>query len=347
MNGFMLHVGADTTNLGVVGPIFPDGQFEFIPIDNSFGFEAKTYKDFPARNSAYGKTLLDFLPSKFANTPVHFDPDFYNYTYGQPVAKYPRSQVLDKLKEDALVFFVASLAPYDPFVYQKRDSLLKSFQCGKKDKYVVGFFTVKALVNVFVLKSTEKLAGALLNIGLCEDGVSSLDLKDFKQEVEILEQCGYVIRDGDIYRTTDEANEFSNSLESAFKIISDMEDDNDSTEQNLETGLFKLKNISGTATDEIIKTSHHYRRLKSLDWDYFKLIVGDPQCSCLLTKAIPLTKGFERFSFSLNDLGQALLKRNRDTLRGFRWIDENETKRLSREIVRINPETRDKLSHFL
>jgi hypothetical protein len=159
MKGLLLHVAADTTNLGVVGPIFEDQSFEYIPINNVYGEEKRTYRDFMASNQRYGRTLADFLPTDVASLPVHYDPDFDNYLYGQPLDKDPRSRVLRNLEHGDVLFFVASLAPYDSYVYARRDELLRSYQVGRRNKYVIGFFTVDGVAEVEAFKSSPRLAG--------------------------------------------------------------------------------------------------------------------------------------------------------------------------------------------
>ena len=134
MRGFLLHTAADTTNLGIVGPIFPDlkGNFEFIPIYNSYGNgETKTYEQIPARNKNYGNYLSDFVPQNFSKREVHFDPEFESFTYAQPIDDYPRSKVLESLREGDIVFFVFSLAPYDSTVYAHKE-LIKSSERKKR-----------------------------------------------------------------------------------------------------------------------------------------------------------------------------------------------------------------------
>lgn len=341
MRGFLLHTAADTTNLGVVGPVFPDGTFEYIPIYDTYGTETSSYKDCPARNSQYGRNLADFIPTHFRDLPVHFDPDYDNYTYGQPAAEYPRSRVLEKLREGDFVFFVSSLAPYNSEAYRDKDALLRKFQRGKKDKYVTGFFTVRGAAKVYVLRSTPELALPLLNLAFHE-GNAHLDMATLEKSFERLEMYGYVVKEGDNYRLTEQGSASSRSGKDIVQLISDSwSDDQNVQEQLLEKGLLDIAVLSGNVTEDVAKTSHHYRRLKSLDWDCFILIVGDPKHSALLPHAVRLTEGFEAYSFRLNDLGQAILKRISDTLRGFRWIDEDAVKVLAREICRLDNELAD------
>lgn len=348
MKGFLLHTAADTTNLGVVGPIFPDGSFEFIPIDNVYGIKTHSYKDFPARNDRYGRTLADFIPSCFSNQSAHFDPDFENYTYGQPVAEYPRSKVLEKIEKGDIVFFVCSLAPYDSRIYKDRDVLLQNFQRGKKNKYVIGFFTVKGVARVFVLKSAPRLTLALQNISAQEDGEVALDMRDLEKDLEVLREYGYLAKERGEYKLTKQGNESSRSGQDVADWIYYLWPEGIKEQQHfLENGTIDIGLISGDVTEEIVKTSHHYKKLKDLDWDAFVLVVGDPKRSALTTHAIKLTEGFETFGFALNELGQSILRRKSDTLRGFRWIDEKSVGVLAKEIYKVNTELADKLKHLL
>jgi hypothetical protein len=348
MKGFLLHTAADTTNLGVVGPIFSDGSFEFIPIDNVYGIKTRSYKDFAARNNQYGRTLADFIPSYLSNRSVHFDPDFENYTYGQPVAEYPRSKVLEKIEEGDVVFFISSLAPYDSQIYKERDTSLQNFQRGKKNKYVIGFFTVKGVARVFVFKSKPRLTLALQNVLAQEEGEAPLDMIDLEKDLEVLREYGYLAKERGEYKLTKQDSESSRSGQDVADWIYYLWPEEIEEQQSfLENGIMDIELISGDVTEDIVKTSHHYKRLKDLDWDAFVLIVGDPKRSAIITHAIKLTEGFETFSFALNELGQSILGRKSDTLRGFRWIDEKSVGLLAKEIHKVNTELADKLKHLL
>jgi hypothetical protein len=54
MKGLLVHAAADTSNLGVVGPIFDNLRFEFIPLESSPDFARRTYSSIPAKNKKYG-----------------------------------------------------------------------------------------------------------------------------------------------------------------------------------------------------------------------------------------------------------------------------------------------------
>jgi hypothetical protein len=201
-------VAANTTNPEVVGPIFEDLSFEYIPIYDEHGEEKKTYRDFRARNQRYGQTLADFLPTDVANLLVHYDPDFDNFLYGQPSDKDPRSLVLRKLERGDLLFFVASLAPYDPHVYAKRDELLRSYQVGRRNKYVIGFFTVDGVARVEVFPRDQQSQMRLLEEGKIEvhnisGAVSVEDVKlsnNYKRLKSLGQDC-FVLVKGDPNRS--------------------------------------------------------------------------------------------------------------------------------------------------
>jgi hypothetical protein len=76
----LLRVGIDSGSGGIDGPIFADGTFEFVPIPDSMGLDARTY----------GNPLCNFSPpSRRAATrsrSMHVDPEFASFTYGDPTA---------------------------------------------------------------------------------------------------------------------------------------------------------------------------------------------------------------------------------------------------------------------
>jgi hypothetical protein len=339
MKGLLLHVAADTTNLGVVGPIFEDQSFEYIPVNNVYGEEKRTYRDFMASNQQYGRTLADFLPTDVASLPVHYDPDFDNYLYGQDWSGHPRSLTLRKLERGDVLFFVASLAPYDPYVYARRDELLRSYQAGRRNKYVIGFFTVDGVAEVEAFKSSPRLALALLNVSYMQEaGEAPLDMTSLKEELEWLMGQGFVVREEGDYKLTRQGEKVVSYLDEVWP------EDEQSKMRLLGEGKIDIYNLSGAVSIEDVKLSHHYKRLRPLDLDYFIVIKGDPNRSALLKRAVRLTERYKDNSFVLNELGRAILHRPSDSLRGARWIDEGAVMLLFKEIERLNPELVNKLT---
>jgi len=348
MKGLLVHVGADTSNLGVVGPVFQDASFEFLPVDNSYGIEKRTYSDFAARNIRFGQKLGDYLPSDKANAPVHFDPDFDNCTYGQHGGAYPRVQTLRKLAEGDALFFFASLASYDSSVYEHKDTLLRNYQLGKKNKYVIGVFTVQGVADVWILKTTLPLAFALLNVMfLEEEGKAPLEMRDYKEELEILKEYGFITKDGGSYRLTRHEEGGARSGQEIAQVISDLWPEDEASQRTLlEKGLMSFNVLSGNVTEDDVRLNHHYQRLRPLDFDYFVIIKGDPNRSCILTHAIRLTDRFEGFGFRLNKLGQSIIRKASDSMRGARWINEDAVSILVNEITETNDLVGSKLQHL-
>ena len=274
-SGLLLHVAADTTNLGIVGPIFQDMSFEFLPIPSDL--EKLSYKHYPARNLQYGRNLADFIPSDRAGDPVHCDPEFQRFTYGQPIfyegehftGEIVRTQTLKKLRKGNVLFFFASLAFYNADIYKLKDFSLRSYQVGRKNKYVIGCFTIEGVAEVYVERAREQSQDTI-NIEL----------------------------------------------------------------------------LSGKVEKEDVRANAHYQRLETEDANSFLLIKGDESRSFLLTHAVRLTDHFEKTAFKLNELGQSILRKTTDVMRGARWIDKDSTKLLIEKIAESNPEIRSNIPNM-
>lgn len=101
-----INVGANTNAPGFRGPIYPDGQFEFLPIPEPEPVTqpVPTYADLP---------ITYRIPDRVRDTPVHFDPEFAGfgpgdrYTYGDPHGVKARP-LLD-LEAGDRVYFYATL----------------------------------------------------------------------------------------------------------------------------------------------------------------------------------------------------------------------------------------------
>lgn len=104
MNVVLLRVGIDTGSGGIHGPLFQDGSFEYIPIPDDYGKSENTYGNTLGRS---GKKLIDFFPPnwqrKMADRPIHFDPEFVTFTYGDPTRLKSGLRYLQS--GDMLVFY--------------------------------------------------------------------------------------------------------------------------------------------------------------------------------------------------------------------------------------------------
>lgn len=243
MKGLLIHVGLDT-GYKLVAPIFQDSRFEYVPIPEDVKtFEKTFYSNIPSRVKEYGNDLSVYVHRDFVNSNVHHDPEFLTFTYGEPYPKCPinRGYALKRLVEGDIIFFVSSLSKYESGA-----SFVK-FQRGKKNKYVIGYFSVISVADV------ER-------------------------------------KDDDL----------------------------------------TINNIVGTTSEESIMNNAHYKRSVP---NRSVIVRGEPSSCCLLEYAVPLTSRFESNSFILTELGKALLGREKDNFRGFRWLDECKTKMLLKKLL--------------
>jgi hypothetical protein len=110
MQVVLLRVGIDTGAGGIHGPLFSDGSFEYIPIPDRFlgrGVDSRTYGNSNGRN---GEKLIQYFPrllhGRLRDQPLHFDPEFGTFTYGDPT---PPKASLRRLTEGSLLVFYAGL----------------------------------------------------------------------------------------------------------------------------------------------------------------------------------------------------------------------------------------------
>lgn len=124
----LLRVGADTgaASGGVLGPLFGDGSFEYLPIPDSGGSDERTYGRLIGRK---GKPLVEYFPAArrpvMMSTPVHVDPEFDGFTYGDPTRL--KTNLASLCSGDLLVFYAG----------------LRSFDHVTPDRlYIIGYFEV-------------------------------------------------------------------------------------------------------------------------------------------------------------------------------------------------------------
>ncbi len=100
----MLRIGIDTGSGGMHGPLFQDGSFEYIPIPDGFGIDARTYGNTTGRN---GRKLVEYFPKsrqvKVQDQSIHVDPEFSTFTYGDPTS--PKAGLRWLEKGDMLIFY--------------------------------------------------------------------------------------------------------------------------------------------------------------------------------------------------------------------------------------------------
>ncbi len=128
----LLRVGIDSGCGGTLGPIFPDGTFEYVPIPESpqcVSARSLYFRDLPAR---HGGRLAQYVPTRYREAAAHYDPEFQTFTYGDPT-RNKRAQLLRLNNGDLLVFY-AGLRP----VGSQAASRL----------YIIGYFTVASVESI-------------------------------------------------------------------------------------------------------------------------------------------------------------------------------------------------------
>ena len=129
MQVVLLRVGVDMGSGGIHGPLFKDSSFELIPIPDGFqktGVSIQTYGNTAGR---HGRKLIQYFPEPLHNsrhhTPIHLDPDFETFTYGDPVVLKSRLRKLEK--GDLLVFY----AGLEGWGFESEPAL-----------YIIGYFEI-------------------------------------------------------------------------------------------------------------------------------------------------------------------------------------------------------------
>lgn len=123
----LLRVGIDSGCGGMQGPLFRDGSFEFIPIPDDRMLDNRTYGNTLGRS---GRPFAEFFPGRrqqrMANQPMHVDPEFETFTYGDPT---PPKKGLRHLRKGDLLIFYAGLEGFD---FESPPAL-----------YLIGYFEVE------------------------------------------------------------------------------------------------------------------------------------------------------------------------------------------------------------
>lgn len=112
MKVVLLRVGVDKICGGTYSPIFKDGTFEFIPIPEYFyrshSFDAQKVKTYATEKGKFGKAFIDYFKEgkdkkDHQDCPIHHDPDFVTYTYGD--GNSTKQTLVNLEKGDYIVFY--------------------------------------------------------------------------------------------------------------------------------------------------------------------------------------------------------------------------------------------------
>jgi hypothetical protein len=117
---FIINVGANTASRWQ-SPLLADGRFEFMPIREERPLHSSNFLTLADLRPFYTpeRPLMDLFPQMSASgqIPVHNDPEFATFTYGDNV-RHKRS--LLELQVGDFLFFLARLVPYDGRFHPKQ-----------------------------------------------------------------------------------------------------------------------------------------------------------------------------------------------------------------------------------
>lgn len=129
MQVVLLRVGIDTGSGGILGPLFNDGSFEYLPIPDNFGRQGVDSRTYGKMRGRHGGRLIDYFPEgrrdSVRDQSIHFDPEFLTFTYGDPTS--PKAS-LRRLSRGSLLVFYAGLRGC-------------GFDC-RSALYIIGYFQV-------------------------------------------------------------------------------------------------------------------------------------------------------------------------------------------------------------
>lgn len=144
MQAAFLHVGVNVSNTTpkMRAPIFWNGTFKFIPFIDKSCAMCPTYRHLG---------LAEFVPSRYADSKVHYDPEFETFTYGD--YSNIRTHFLRQLKIGDYLFFLASLQ-----YHSTPDKKRKNWICPEWAFYIIGYFEIEDVYHDFELVNPEKLS---------------------------------------------------------------------------------------------------------------------------------------------------------------------------------------------
>lgn len=144
---FLANVGINASHR-FTSPVFPDRSFEFIPIPEDRvlpGPYAVRYQDLKSYKKP-GYNLKDYIPRRLWDWPVHNDPEFDTFTYGDNCETSPRAAGLKRLESGDYLFFIARLKERE---YPGPGDLSQANSTGRYGFYLVGYLEIEeTVVNV-------------------------------------------------------------------------------------------------------------------------------------------------------------------------------------------------------
>jgi hypothetical protein len=134
----------------MLGPLFSDNSFEFIPIPDGWHADDRTYANTIGR---HGQPFAEYFPAslraRMRQQSMHVDPEFSTYTYGDPTR--PKARLRELQSGDLLVFYAG----------------LRGYDCARPPAlYIVGYFevAVAGLATQFSQETLAALFGANFHV---------------------------------------------------------------------------------------------------------------------------------------------------------------------------------------
>ena len=144
---YLANVGANASHR-FAGPVFPDGEFELLPIPedhNLPGDHAVRYRDL--RSFYHPDTdLLRYVPERLWDRPAHYDPEFDTFTYGDNCSPSPRAAGLRRVEPGDFLFFLARLERWNG-----------DGPTGTHGFYLVGFLHVEEILREVAARPGDDL----------------------------------------------------------------------------------------------------------------------------------------------------------------------------------------------
>ena len=106
---FLVNVGANAAH-PYASPLFDDGTFELLPIldPDARGPHLVYFRDLRSYYHPH-QDLLQYVPQRLRDTPVHHDPEFETFTYGDNCDTSPRAAGLRRVEPGDYLLFLARL----------------------------------------------------------------------------------------------------------------------------------------------------------------------------------------------------------------------------------------------
>ena len=148
----LLRVGADSGNLGFHSPLFKDGTFDFIPINESATtLVSKNFQTYQNTRINKKEFLINYFPDRkkeiHKSSIIHNDPEFETFTYGDP--SFNKKGLSNLIRGDYLIFY-SSL-----FDFPKKENSITQL-------YAIGYFEID---KVKVITDTNEYKGILNDFG--------------------------------------------------------------------------------------------------------------------------------------------------------------------------------------